>query len=82
MQNCKALQKEKFLMQDKKKSHGKADACRGFLTKYYRKRSFLKRISPYDQPPFGEAFFWAKLCVVKILRNTPCDEISGGAIGI
>jgi len=56
VQNCKALQKEKVLVQDEKKSHGKADACRGFLTKYCAKSAFLKQFLSYGTPPFAAAF--------------------------
>jgi len=43
-------------MQDKKKSHGKADACRGFLTKYCAKRAFLKQFLSYGTSPLGCLF--------------------------
>ena len=50
-QNCEALQKQRFLVQDKKKSYGKADACHSFFAQYWIKRSFLKRILSYEAPP-------------------------------
>ena len=40
-----------MILQDKIKSRGKADACRGFLTKYCGIRSGLERINPYGSPP-------------------------------
>ncbi len=40
-------------MQDKKKSHGKADACRGSLTKYCAKRAFLKQFLSYGTTPLA-----------------------------
>ena len=45
--------KREIFLQDKIKSHGKADACRGFLMQYCRKRSDLERINPYVRPPVG-----------------------------
>jgi len=43
-------------MQDEKKSHGKAGACRGFLTKYCAKSAFLKQFLSFGTSPFA-AFF-------------------------
>jgi len=43
-------------MQEEKKSHGKADACRGFLTKYCAKRGFLKQFLSYGTSPLGCLF--------------------------
>jgi len=57
VQNCKALKKEPFSMQEEKKSHGKADACRGFLTKHCAKRAFLKQFLSYGTSPLVKVFF-------------------------
>ena len=56
IQNCEALQSERFFLLDKRKSHGKADAYRGFLLRYWGKRSDLERINPYVGPPFDGDF--------------------------
>ena len=47
-----------MILQDKIKSRGKADACRGFLTKYCGIRSGLERINPYGSPPFAVGFLF------------------------
>ena len=39
-QNCEALQKEKFLRQDKKNRYGKADAYHSGFLRYWLKKSF------------------------------------------
>jgi len=52
-----ALQKGKFSAQDKEKSRGKADACRGFLTQYCLKRVFLKRVHPLWSAASGGLLF-------------------------
>ncbi|MBR7149631.1 MAG: hypothetical protein IKD01_01250, partial [Oscillospiraceae bacterium] len=72
-QNCKALQKEKFLMQDKKKSHGKADACRGFLAKYCAKRVFLKQFRSYGTPPKGLPLFSCPLVALRHFTQAYCS---------
>jgi len=46
-------------MQDEKKRHGKADACRVFLTKYCAKRAFLKQFLSYGTSPLGGFLFCA-----------------------
>jgi hypothetical protein len=38
--------KREIFLQDKIKSHGKADACRDFLMQYCGKRSGLERTNP------------------------------------
>jgi hypothetical protein len=38
--------KREIFLQDKIKSHGKADACRDFLMQYCGKRSDLERTNP------------------------------------
>ena len=48
--------KREIFLQDKGKSHGKADAYRGFLMQYCRKKSGLERINPYAHPPFVGLF--------------------------
>ena len=48
-------------MQDEKKSHGKAGAYRGFLTKYCAKRAFLKQFLSYGTSPLRLPFYY--LCV-------------------
>ena len=51
--------KESF-SQDKVKSHGKADACRGFLMHYCGKISDLERINSYVRPHFAGHFFFTR----------------------
>ena len=51
MQNCEALQKQRFFAQDKKNRYGKADAYRSGFLKYWVKRLILKRILSYETPP-------------------------------
>ena len=55
--NCKALQKRRFLMQDKKKRYGKAGAYHSVFTQYWIKRLLLKRILSYEAPPLTTAVF-------------------------
>jgi hypothetical protein len=50
-QNCEALQKRRFSLQDKKKRYGKADAYHSAFMPYWMKRLLLKRILSYDAPP-------------------------------
>jgi hypothetical protein len=57
LQNCKALQKQRFFIQDKKKSYGKADAYHSSFVRYWIKRSLLKRILSYEAPPLHRGGF-------------------------
>ena len=48
--------KGEIFSKDNAKSHGKADACHGFLKQYFGKISVLERINPYVSPPFAASF--------------------------
>jgi len=63
----RSTSKREIFLQDKRKSHGKADACHGFLTQYCGKRSVLKRINPYVSPPFRAVFLLHKFQFVELL---------------
>ena len=56
--------KREIFLQDKIKSHGKANAYRGFLTQYCRNRSVLERITPCVRPPFASPFY-----IIQTLRS-------------
>ena len=47
-QNCEALKKQRFSLQDKKNRYGKADACHSDFLKYWG--MLFKRILSYGAP--------------------------------
>ena len=49
--------KGEIFSKDNAKSHGKADACHGFLKQYFGKISVLERINPSVRPPLRRSRF-------------------------
>ena len=49
--------KRRVFLQEQAKSHGNADAYRGFLTHYWWKTPFLKRVTPLWSAAFRLALF-------------------------
>jgi len=53
----RSTSKRRVFLQEQAKSHGNADAYRGFLTHYWGKTPFLKRVTPLWSAAFDRVLF-------------------------